>query len=134
MKRGIRTSLVLFFILTLNILCLCWTTPTHAGWASVGPSYDDILCLAINPTAPGTIYAGTGGDGIYKSTNGGTSWTAVTSASDSGMTSTIVLSLAIDPKTPTTLYAGTDWGVFRSTNGGMRSTPRYRPLFNAGAD
>jgi hypothetical protein len=55
------------------------------------------------------------GGGVFKSTNGGTNWSAV----NTGLTNTYVYALAIDPATPTTLYAGT-WGggVFKSTNGG----------------
>jgi len=129
--KGMRTSFILFSILSLNILCLCWTPRTYAGWAATGPNDDNIPCLAIDPKMPTTLYAGTDGGGVYKSTNGGASWTAVSSASDSGMTSTTIVSLAIDPEMPTTLYAGTNNGVFRSTNGGMLSAPEYRPLFEA---
>jgi hypothetical protein len=72
--------------------------------------------LAINPSTPGTLYAGTSGfgGGVFKSTNEGTRWTVA----NSGLTSTSVRVLAIDPSTPATLYAGTDSGVFKSTDGG----------------
>ncbi len=44
---------------------------------------------------------------MYKSTNGGASWTAFNAGMPSG---NIVQSLAIDPSRPTTVYAGTDGG------------------------
>jgi hypothetical protein len=70
--------------------------------------------LAIDPTTPTTLYAGTGG-GVFKSTNGGGNW----SAANAGLPGGAVGTLAIDPTTPTTLYAGTiSGGVFKSTNGG----------------
>jgi len=34
-----------------------------------------VAALAINPSTPSTIYAGTN-DGVFKSTSGGASWTA----------------------------------------------------------
>src|SRR3989442_1318092 len=69
--------------------------------------------LAIDPLTPTTLYAGTSG-GVFKSTDGGASWSA------SGLIN--VSALAIDPLTPTTLYAGTSnvgvfGGVFTSTDG-----------------
>ncbi|MEI9986416.1 MAG: hypothetical protein WDN69_26530 [Aliidongia sp.] len=66
-----------------------------------------------------TLYAGgEAGFGLFKSTDGGASWTE----SDSGLPQhgfTLFTDLAIDPQTTSTLYAGTqDAGVFKSTDGG----------------
>jgi hypothetical protein len=76
------------------------------------PAYS---ALAIDPLTPTTLYAGTSG-GVFKSTNGGASWSA------SGLIN--VSALAIDPLTPTTLYAATSTsgvfgGVYKSTDGGV---------------
>jgi hypothetical protein len=51
--------------------------------------------------------------GVFKSTDGATSWQAAGLPDDTG----IVHVFAIDRSTPTTLYAGTDGGVFKSTDG-----------------
>jgi hypothetical protein len=40
-------------------------------WLSIGPEGGWIYTLAINPTTPSTLYAGTYGAGVYKSTDGG---------------------------------------------------------------
>ena len=86
-----------------------------------------IYALAINPQTPDTLYAGTYGGGVFKSTNGGTNWTAI----NTGLTNTNVCALAIDPQTPETLYAGTDGGgVFKSTNGGTNWTAMNTGLTN----
>jgi photosystem II stability/assembly factor-like uncharacterized protein len=70
--------------------------------------------LAIDPTNSQIVYAGTF-YGVYKSTNGGTSWTPA----NSGMAGAYVLCLAIDPTSSQTVYAGTNGaGLFKSTNGG----------------
>ena len=81
-----------------------------------GPPGAYVRAIAIDPRSPATLYAGTyGGGGVYKSANGGTSW----SAFNSGLTSTYVQALAIDPSSPATLYVGIyGGGVFKSTNGG----------------
>jgi uncharacterized protein (TIGR03437 family) len=76
--------------------------------------------LAIDPTDPARIYAATGGSGVYKSVDGGATW----SSARSGLPAvSIVSSLVIDPATPTTIYAGLQSvngsnGVYKSTNGG----------------
>ena len=73
-----------------------------------------VHALAIDPVTPTTLYAGTDGGGVFKSTDGGGNWSAI----NTGLTNTYVYALAIDPVTPTTLYAGTYDGVFKSTDGG----------------
>jgi hypothetical protein len=69
-------------------------------WVSRGPEGGDIRSLAINPQNPSNLYAGTGTNGVFKSTDGGDSWhpTGVTAIR-------AVNTLAIDPVYPTTLYA-----------------------------
>lgn len=80
-----------------------------------GPAAGSISALAINPTSPSTIYAGTGTGGVFKSVAGGANWTAM----NTGLTTTNVVCLAINPTSPNTLYAGTyGGGVFKSTEGG----------------
>ncbi len=84
-------------------------------WMNIGPRGGTINALAIDPTTPTILYAGTDGNGVFKSTNGGENWNAV----NTGLTNADVRALAIDPKKPTTLYAGTwEGGVFKSVNGG----------------
>jgi hypothetical protein len=65
------------------------------------------------------LYAGTDGGGVFKSTDGASSWTAM----NSGLTGTSVRALAINPSTPMTLYAGTfGGGVSKSTDGASNWT------------
>jgi hypothetical protein len=55
-------------------------------------------------------------DGIYRSTDGGTTLTSISA----GLPAGAVYTLTIDPIDPSTLYAGTDAGVSRTTNAGVR--------------
>jgi hypothetical protein len=82
-----------------------------------------VQALAIDPTNPATLYAGTKyagtlGKGVYKSSNGGVDW----SPFNTGLTYMGVQALAIDPANPATLYAGTSGGVFK-----ISSTPSTVP-------
>ena len=64
-----------------------------------------VYALAIDPTKPTTLYAGTNA-GVFKSTNSGGNWTAL------GLSNLAVNAIAIDPKRPGLVYAGTSAGVF----------------------
>src|SRR5438034_770926 len=88
-------------------------------WTTNGPEGGSIRALAIDPQSPATLYVAVQGDRVYsdlyKSTDGGGSWTAA----NTGLPATYG-ALAIDPQTPTTLYAGTSsQGLFKSTDGGV---------------
>lgn len=74
----------------------------------------NIYSFAINPRDPSIIYTGTEGGSIYKSSNGGTSWTSVSS----GLPKSIIWTLAINPNDPSIIYAGTSFGIYKTTNGG----------------
>jgi hypothetical protein len=97
-------------------VALSLSSVAYAGpgvWTSGGPYGGYVTALAIDPTTPATLYAGTYG-GVFKSANSGGTWAGV----NTGLAYLDVRSLAIDPTTPTTLYVGTQWGAFRSTNSG----------------
>jgi photosystem II stability/assembly factor-like uncharacterized protein len=102
------------------------STDTGATWT---PRTDQMPSLAIgaiafHPTASSRVYAGSGegnfysnlGVGVYKSTNGGTTWTVLASAPFVGVG---FFDLVVDPISPTTLYAATTNGFYKSTNGGV---------------
>ena len=83
-------------------------------WTSNGPEGGVITALAIDPVTPTTLYAASGtyyaaatGRGVFKSTDGGGSWTRI----NSGLPPFLLNfdALAIDPVTPSTLYAGLWW-------------------------
>ena len=94
-----------------------------------------VRALAIDPGHPATLYAGIddggaapfmvpsapGSSGLFKSTDGGASW------SNTGLTNSAVNLLAIDPSNSRIIYAGTEGhygvpkgfqGLFKSTDGG----------------
>ena len=75
--------------------------------------------LGIDPLNPDTLYLGSFG-GVYKTTNGGTNWTAINTGLPSYPPSfPIVQTLAVDPVTTSNIYIGTQSsGIYKSTNGG----------------
>lgn len=113
-RRRLRAPLAL--LLLAAVIGLLGREPAHAGlavWTSNGPEGGAVRALAVNPSSPQTLYAGTGG-GVFKSSDGGGSWRAV----NTGLGNTTVSALAIDPVNPAILYAGTAGGVFKSVDAG----------------
>jgi photosystem II stability/assembly factor-like uncharacterized protein len=96
-----------FFILgiaTIAIFILFSDSFGDTRWKQIDPEGGFVDSLAINPQSPDTIYAGTTWGGVFKSTNGGRNWNAMSS----GLTNLDIWSLAINPQSPDTIYAGTE--------------------------
>ena len=75
------------------------------------------MSLAIDPANSQTIYAAAEIGGVFKSTDGGGSWSPI----NSGLTNTNIGSLTIDPSNSQTIYAAVyygEGGLFKSINGG----------------
>lgn len=95
-----------------------WTCITDNLPASTATGNCAVGALAMSPADPETLFLGLGdyfaaqGRGLYKSTNGGASWTEV---SVLGNTTAIMCILAVDANI--ILVGGND-GIWRSTNGG----------------
>ena len=79
-----------------------------SGWIKFsGLPTDDITALFIDRlTSPGTVYVGTGGDGVFVSNDGGSIWTPL----NEGLGNLNITKLAISETIPKTLYAGTAYG------------------------
>ncbi len=106
-----------------------------------------IGAIAVAPSAPDVVYVGTGestlrdstgfGNGVYKSTDGGKSWTHL------GLDQTQhIFKIAVDPKNPDIVFvaaighlyaANPDRGVFRSRDGGKTWQKVLGPNDNVGA-
>lgn len=84
------------------------------GWieSSAGLPEDTLRLLAIDPSDPAILYAGTG-DGVFKTTDRGASW----AAANAGLDNEDVRALVVDPADSARVYAGTADGVFKTTNG-----------------
>lgn len=104
---------------------------TFGNWQLEGPTNigGRITCMAVSPTNSNVIFIGTPGSGIYKSINGGATWTPV--FDDKPFL--YIGHIAIDPNNPNTIYAGTGDpdvpftvfvgdGVYKSTDGGATWT------------
>jgi hypothetical protein len=73
-------------------------------WDSNGPVEGVILSLAIDSGNVNTLYAGTLGGELYKSSDRGRNWNRL----DNGLPNTNIYALTIDPISIATIYAGAD--------------------------
>lgn len=101
------------------------STDGGATWALVSEGLTDpgVLALAIDPAAPGTLWAGTSHEfrlgGVFQTTDAAAHWTY----RSRGLSAGDVYSLAIDPHTPGTLYAALAFqGLARSRDRGLHWT------------
>ena len=110
------------------------STDNGSSWISVSEGlpkyyfnqryYSNIQSLIIYPTETGdkNLYAGTFDDGVYRSTDNGSSWT------QAGLTNTNAGNFAING---TNLFVGTNAGIFRSTNNGTSWSAVNSGLMNS---
>ena len=97
------------------------------NWTQLGPGNigGRIRAIAVHPTDPNTVYIGAVAGGVWKSVNGGTSWTSLTDF----MGNIAVCALVLDPANSNIIYAGTGEGfyngdairgagIFKSTDAG----------------
>jgi photosystem II stability/assembly factor-like uncharacterized protein len=100
-------------------------------WSATGPQPEDFspFLLVIAPSAPQTVFAGDFLNRLFKSIDGGATWTVV---SGGGLPDEIVISLAVDPTNADVLYAGVEReGVYKSTDGGATWFPSRTGLPSA---
>jgi hypothetical protein len=84
-----------------------------------------VTSIAINPQNTDVLFIGTDGGGIYKSSDGGSTWSNISSSSTSSgqnWLAPFVNDVVIDPENPNTIYAATgnlgNGHIYRSLDGG----------------
>jgi photosystem II stability/assembly factor-like uncharacterized protein len=108
-----------------------WKTTTNgSSWT---PMTDQLATLnggavAVSPIDPQTVYFGTGemptgstGDGLFKSTDGGATWTRLATAAQVGAQ---IAEIALHPTNPSIILVAGSSGVVRSTDGGVTWSTR----------
>ena len=109
-RRGFLAAGVAILALALR------STAIADVWSSVGPGGGSVFCLGRDSVHPAVLYAGTGRNGLFKTTDSGGHWMPIARAvSDKN-----VRAIVVDPGNPDTVYMATAGnGVFKSTDGGV---------------
>jgi photosystem II stability/assembly factor-like uncharacterized protein len=130
MRRTI--TLLAAAVVVVGLAAVPATARPPAPWSSHGPSGGAVFDIAVDPGHPHTVWAAMGAGGAYRSTDGGTTW----SARDTGMGGTITVAIAVAPSNSDVLYAAgctpSVCKVYRTTDGGLHWMPRSSGLASGG--
>lgn len=77
--------------------------------------------ITIDPQNPSTVYVALGGFGtnnLYKTTNNGTTWTAVSGTGNTALPQVPIYTVEVHPNVSNWIYVGTTIGLFASEDGG----------------
>lgn len=107
-----------------------WTSMGPTSWLATGwnPGIGRVNVVAVDPADSNIVYIGSPSGGLWKSTNGGTTWLQPTT---DFLPSMGVSAIAIDYTNTSTIYIGTgdgdatdtySTGVLKSTDGGLTWT------------
>jgi hypothetical protein len=91
------------------------------SWPSARPREGWVTSLAFDPRDANVQYAtygNFGGAHVFKSINGGQTWTSIDGSGATGLPDIPTHTIVVDPDNNARLYLGTDLGVFVSTDGG----------------
>jgi len=115
------------------------------SWEAISHSmsHSRVITMAIDPAYPATVYAGTKGDAVYKSYDGGQRWVSQRTGLDDVTVTSVVNQIVFDPRDidtrppparqdaplpVTRLFAATTMGVFESEDGGETWTKRMNGM------
>ena len=108
----------MLYVMSILILLCPLRHAAWAGnqvWSGTGPRAKSVEAIVRDPLNPSRLWAATFGAGVYRTVDGGATWTGFRN----GLVNSFVRSLAANPAHPDSLYCGTNDGVFLSTDGGV---------------
>ncbi|MCX6158909.1 MAG: sialidase family protein [Ignavibacteriae bacterium] len=130
-----RTNSIAFHPTNANIFYIAaaqggvWkTTDGGVNWTALTDNLPTLACgdIVVDQVNPNILYLGTGelnysgdsqyGNGIYKSTDAGTTWNQIATVTQVGNRCSY---MAIDPTNSNIVYMGGNNGFFKSTNAGL---------------
>ena len=101
------------------------STAASSIWPMTQPRVGWVSALVFDPVNPSTVYAvyssfnrNKGDRHLYKSTDGGASWTGSDGSGDTGLPDAPFFTLVVNPDNPSNLWIAGDLGLFVSMDGG----------------
>jgi hypothetical protein len=98
------------------------TSSGQTAWAAHNPRSGYVSSIAFDAVDPQTVYASYAGFGggahVWRSRDGGSTWSPIDGSGDAALPDLPVHSVAPDPTRAGRIYLGTDLGIFVSLDGG----------------
>ena len=91
---------------------------------SKGMTHSRVISLAVDPLLPANVYAGTKGDAVFKSFNGGHQWISQRKGLEGVTITSVVHEIKFVPGSSQHIFAATSMGVFETENSGETWTKR----------
>ncbi|HUU98366.1 MAG TPA: hypothetical protein VM487_21750, partial [Phycisphaerae bacterium] len=131
-QRSTRSLLAITLVVGLPLWTVPGMTLASSDWQELGPApiinggyTGRVSAVACSPTDRNRYFAGAADGGVWRTTDGGSSWTPLTDH----MPTSAMGALALDPLNENTIYAGTGeanyanhsrygLGLYKSTDGG----------------
>jgi hypothetical protein len=119
-KMQMQEQFLRFTVQGLNPFSSLLPTTSTPNWTPLGPDpipngqttgaevpvSGRVTAIIVSPATTQTVYVGTAQGGVYRSLDGGATWTALLDSAQS----LAIGALALDPQTPDTLFVGTGEG------------------------
>lgn len=99
-----------------------WRGDANTVWPSVRPRAGFVSAIVFDPRDEMVVYATYatfGGAHVWRSGDGGLTWTSLDGAGAGVLPDAPINTLAVDPRDAARIYAGGDLGLFISTDGGQ---------------
>jgi photosystem II stability/assembly factor-like uncharacterized protein len=113
-KTKMKKKFGIFIAVLFSMIVSLTTSADENNWSSDGPQGGRIYTISIHPYDNNTLFAGTVGNGIYKSADGGLVWQHI----ESDVLPDVLRDIQFQSACPDTIYAGTTEGMYRSLDGG----------------
>lgn len=112
-------AFALFSALLVVFIPTTAKTQEHSLWKDIGLYGGQITTIAVEPGSSKVLYAGSwGGDGLFKSTDGGKTWTGIPEDNPAWFRNYEVNDIAVDPNNPETLWVADNHFVDVSRDAG----------------
>ncbi|MCK4822621.1 hypothetical protein KA005_43055, partial [bacterium] len=125
MKRTLKS--LMLAMLAAAVLLAYPTYSMSQVWTNLGLYGGQIHSIAIDPSNPDKVFAGSYmGDGLFVTTDGGSSWQAVEATNDPPGEGTFknhkIFDIGFAPSDPQTIWVAHNYWVEKSTDGGLTWT------------
>ncbi|MCX8043702.1 MAG: hypothetical protein N3B18_06190 [Desulfobacterota bacterium] len=121
MKSGVPhyQTVPLFAVLIFVFIPTAAKTQEHSLWKDIGLYGGQIPTIAVAPDSS-AVYAGSwGGDGLFKSTDGGATWFGIPQDNPSWFRNYEIYDIAVDPNNPATIWVANSHFIDMSRDGGQ---------------